>query len=203
MRTKAFRTGKTSRGARDRRRRALQVAAVAVACALSGTRGLDGKETAPGEYEVKAAFLYNFGKFVQWPARAGLSGPFQLCVLGDDPFGPLLYRTIAGETIDGRRVVARQIFSAEEAGGCRVLFISSSKQAQLMDVLAALAGTSALTVSDMPEFVQRGGMIQFVLMGKRVRFAINLSAAERVGLRLSSQLLKLAISEQEVAGSEG
>lgn len=197
MRMNTFRTGNPSPDARVRRRRALQVAAVAAACALMGTRDFHAKEAAPTEYEVKAAFLYNFGKFVQWPDRAGSSGSFQLCVLGDDPFGPSLYRTIAGETIDGRHVVARQIFTAQQAGDCRVLFISLSEEAELTDVLTALDGTGVLTVSEIPGFTRRGGMIQFVLQEKRVRFAINLPAAERVGLRLSSELLKLAVSEPE------
>lgn len=208
MSTNVFQTGKPSSSRHHRSRwrpRTVQLVALSAACALMGSRDFHGKETAPNEYEVKAAFLYNFGKFVQWPAQAApaLENSFELCVLGDDPFGPSLYRTIAAETIDGRHVVARQIFTAQEAGNCRILFISVSEAAELTDVLTALDGTSVLTVSDMPEFARRGGMIQFVLRDKKVRFAINLPAAEHAGLRLSSQLIKLAVGEPGVPLPQG
>ena len=152
--------------------------------------------SAPTEYEVKAAYLYNFGKFVQWPQKAAAndSGSFPICVLGQDPFGKALDSAIVGESINGKNVVARRIAKAEEAANCRVLFISSSESSELGRILSALDDASLLTVSDMPDFAQRGGMIHLLLQDQKVRFEVNLDAARRVGLTLSSQLLKLAVT---------
>ncbi len=150
----------------------------------------------PTEYEVKAAYLYNFGKFVQWPdsAPAVRSGFFTICVLGQDPFGRALYRTVSGEAIGGRSVTVRRIAGPEKAAGCRIVFVSGSLDGDLAEVLRVLGAASVLTVSDMPDFLELGGMIRFVMSGNRVRFEINLAAARRAGLAVSSQLLKLALS---------
>ena len=170
------------------------IAALAVVYALPGVTGLRTLGSAPSEYEVKAAYLYNFGRFVEWPAKAPSIRveSFELCVLGKDPFGPALYRTIAGETIGGKYVVARSVASPEDAGDCREVFISSSEARQLGEILPALNEARVLTVSDMPAFTERGGMIQFVSENNRVRFQVNLSATQRAGLTLSSELLKVA-----------
>ena len=88
---------------------------------------------------------------------------FTICVLGRDPFGLALDATISGEKIDGKNVVARRISKVEEAAGCRVLFISSSEDKQLKEILSAIGKLSVLTVSDMPQFIQQGGMVQFIL----------------------------------------
>ena len=116
------------------------------------------------------------------------------CVLGQDPFGPALDATVAGETIDRAHVVAKRISRPQDAAHCRILFISSSEDGQLKEILAELEGASVLTVSDAPQFARRGGMVQFILDGNKVRFEVNLPAAERVGLNLSSELLKLAVN---------
>jgi YfiR/HmsC-like len=145
----------------------------------------------PTEYQVKAAYLSNFGRFVEWRARVG-NEPFKVCVLGPDPFGPALDATVSGESIDHAPVEAKRIAGAQEAGSCRILFISSAEDTQLRAILTALDKTSVLTVSDIPQFAKRGGMIQFILIGNRVRFEVNLDAAQRAGLSLSSELLKLA-----------
>lgn len=157
---------------------------------------MQAQEAKHTEYEVKAAYLYNFGRFVEWPPRvtAPKSDSFTVCVLGQDPFGPALDATLAGETINGSKVAAQRISKSQEAVNCRILFISPSEDSQLKETLAALDKTSALTVSDMSQFVRRGGMVQFILEGNRVRFEVNLTAAERADLILSSQLLKLALN---------
>jgi hypothetical protein len=144
---------------------------------------------------VKAAYLSNFGRFVEWPATAKgtPNAPFNVCILGEDPFGAALDAALAGETIDQAPLVARRILRPEDAVNCRVLFISSSEEDRLKTILADLDKASVLTVGDSPEFARHGGMIQFVLEGNRVRFEINLPAARRVGLNLSSELLKLAV----------
>ena len=149
----------------------------------------------PSEYQVKAAYLANFGKFVEWPAKAGNGREerFNVCVLGEDPFGPALDAAVSGETITGVPMVARRVTRWQDAGGCRVLFISSSEEHQLKAVLTGLEGMDTLTVSDITDFTRRGGMLQFVLEGNRVRFEVNLQAAQQAGLNLSSELLKLAV----------
>src|SRR5574337_341408 len=147
----------------------------------------------PIEYEVKAAYLYNFGRFVKWPPTTAPAGDtsFTICVLGQDPFGHALDAALAGERIDGRTVAAKRISKLQDGVNCRILFISSSEDGQVEKILTALDDSAVLTVSDIPQFALRGGIIQFNLEQNRVRFEINLARAERVGLTLSSQLLKL------------
>jgi hypothetical protein len=115
-----------------------------------------------------------------------------VCVLGRDPFGSSLDATLAGEAIDNRKLAARRIANPREATNCRILFISSSEAIRIKEILAAVDSSAVLTVSDMPAFTSAGGMIQFVLKENKVRFEVNLTAAEKAGLMLSSQLLKVA-----------
>jgi hypothetical protein len=142
------------------------------------------------ETEIEAAYLYNFGKFVTWPAQPE---PFEICVLGKDPFGPVLDATVSGETIGTRRVVVSRIASAREAAGCQVLFISDQEEGHLKTILAAVKNVGVLTVSDMPRFAERGGMIEFLQREGRIRFEVNLEAAQQSKLMLSSELLKVAV----------
>ena len=168
--------------------------AVGIASVLLGPSYLHAQRSSPSEYEVKAAYLYDFGKFVAWPAKVAASDDFPICVLGQDPFGPTFDATIAGETINGKKVVVNRIAKPQEAVSCRILFISASEESQLKEILATLDKTSVLTVSDISQFTRRGGMIQFVIDANRVRFEVNVTTAERAGLTLSSQLLKVAIN---------
>lgn len=169
-------------------------AALAVIWALIGLLVGNAQELKHPEYEVKAAYLYNFGNFVGWPAKSAesMDDSFEICVLGQDPFGPTLDATVTGEKIRSRKVVARRISRSQEAINCRVVFISSSEESKLKEIVSSLDKMSVLTVSDMPDFARRGGMVQFVLEQNRVRFEINLTSAEHAGLTMSSQLLKLA-----------
>src|ERR1700704_5715084 len=139
--------------------------ALAVAWVLVGASCLHAQQAKPSEYQVKAAYLYNFGRFVKWPAglAAGKGDSFPVCVLGQDPFGPILDSTLAGETLDGKPVVLRRISKAQEAGECRILFISSAEEKHLKEILVAVDESGVLTVSDMRDFTRRGGMIQFLL----------------------------------------
>jgi hypothetical protein len=148
----------------------------------------------PSEYQVEAAYLYNFGRFVEWPAKGttAQTGAFTICVLGEDPFGQALDATLAGETIGNQRVAARRISSPQMSGDCQILFISSSEANRLNKIIEALDKSAVLTVSDIPQFSQRRGMIQFVLEENRIRFEVNLTATQRAGLTLSSELLKVA-----------
>jgi len=134
------------------------------------------------------------GRFVKWPeaAPAGKGDSFSICVLGQDPFGPVLDSTLAGEALDGKPVVPRRLSKPPDAGECRILFISTTEEKHLKEILTAVDDGGVLTVSDMPGFTRRGGIIQFVLEGDRVRFEINLASAENARLVMSSELLKVA-----------
>jgi hypothetical protein len=168
--------------------------AVIAMLALLHISVLNAQQPKVSEYQVKAIYLYNFGRFVQWPpnATAAKGDSFSICVLGQDPFGPSLDSTLAGETLDGKPLAAKRISTPRDAGECRILFISSTEENHLKEILAALDESSILTVSDIPAFSRRGGMIQFVLEGDKVRFEINLAKAETAKLTLSSELLKVA-----------
>ncbi len=139
------------------------------------------------EYQVKAAFLLNFTKFIEWPAEPG--GAFDICIVGDDPFDGVLDQIVAGESYQGRRIVVRRVHRPPPAS-CQVVFVGKSEK----DVGAFLAGLGrgVLTVGDSPDFLTDGGMIGFTLDKGRVRFDIKEPAASMAGLRLSSKLLSVA-----------
>jgi hypothetical protein len=157
------------------------------------------QESARPAGEVKAGYLFAFGRFVQWPAHED-DGAFAVCVLGRDPFGPVLERTFASQTLRGRPVVARRLTTAAEATGCEVLYVSESEEPLLPAVLDAVRHRPVLTVSDIRGFVGRGGMIEFTPDGGRIRFIVDLAPALDSGLTLSSELLRVAKS---VRGSQG
>jgi hypothetical protein len=168
---------------------------IAVLASMFAIRSLPAQQAKPSEYAVKATYLYNFARFVEWPSGAVTNGDsFAICILGHDPFGPALDATLTGEAIEGKPVVAKRISQAQESASCRIVFISSSEEARLKEILAAIDKSSVLTVSDMPQFSRRGGMIQFVLEGSRVRFEVNLTNAQNAGLTLSSELLKVSVA---------
>ncbi len=147
------------------------------------------------EYEVKAGFLYNFTKFVTWPPEAfrGPNSPIVIGILGEDPFGQGLEASLSGETAQGRAVHVRKITRVEDAAqACQVLFVSRSERGKAREILRALAGRPILTVGDDEDFAAQGGVIQFYLEQRRVRFVINMAASQRAGLKISSQLLQLA-----------
>jgi hypothetical protein len=146
------------------------------------------------EYQVKAAFLFNFAKFVQWPADAFPSGdaPLQICVLGQDPFGREFEQVIIEKTVNGHRIEVAHPDGVPQARACQILFVASSEKQRLADILQGLKGTSVLTVGDSPNFIQTGGVINFVLDHDRVRFEVNLKAAELAHLKLSARLLTVA-----------
>ncbi len=155
----------------------------------------------PTEYQVKAAYLSNFGRFVEWPARTPLADgqPFHICVLGDDPFGSILDSALSGELIKHSPLVPKRITRVQDAAGCRIVFVSASEASRLKTIVAELERGNALTVSDIPQFAAQGGAIELVLVGKTVRFQINLAGSDRAGLSLSSELLKLALSVRKGA----
>jgi YfiR/HmsC-like len=181
------------------------LAAAALASAILAAPALSAQQSPPSKYDVMAAYLYNFGRFVTWPAGVPPhpDGSFSICVLGQDPFGAALDAALAGETIDKKPVEAKRIVRPADAANCRILFISSSEEDPLKELLPVVDKFTVLTVSDIPQFSRRGGMIEFVLEERRVRFAVNLAVAENAGLGLSSALLKVAVAVRRNLPSGG
>ena len=161
---------------------------------LLAVGGGRAQESPPTEYQLKAAFLLNFAKFVEWPsaAFADSTSPIVLGILGENPFGDVLERTIRDKTINNRTLVVKGFRSSAEATNCHILFISTSEKARLPEILAGLRGASMLTVGETDRFTESGGMINFVRQGNKIRFQINEVAAKGVGLKISSKLLSLA-----------
>lgn len=172
-----------------------QLASGALASALLiGTLGLRIQAQTANEYQVKAAFLYNFAKFVEWSPDAFSSSNMTLIVgvLGDDPFGSALDQIISGKSINGRQLTIKRLKWGQNLKDCQILFICASEQKRLSQILGSLKGTSVLTVSELNNFCQQGGMISFILEENKVRFVINTDVAEQARLRISSKLLTLA-----------
>jgi hypothetical protein len=144
-------------------------------------------------YQLKAAFLYNFIKFVEWPQTpTSPREPYVVAVLGKDPFGPNLDELFRGKTVNGRPVVIKRLVSGEPIAGCHVVFISSSERRRLAQILQQARATSALTVADMEGFAESGGIVEFVTEGNKIRFEINIEVARASGLKIHSTLLNLA-----------
>lgn len=147
----------------------------------------------PSEYEVKAAYLYHFVRYVEWPDDLDDPGaPFVVAILGDDPFGSALDDAFSGKTLADRPATVVRIHQPEDAATARVVFISASESAALPRIMQVLSGRSVLTVGDVSEMARRGAIIAFRVDGNKVRFDINVDRAEHARLKLSSQLLKVA-----------
>ena len=146
------------------------------------------------EYQIKAVFLFNFTQFVNWPPSDFINTNQSFCigVLGDDPFGSFLDETVQGEKVNGHPLIIQHYHNVADIKNCQLLFISRSESKQLDQTLATLKGKSVLTVSDMDDFAQNGGIIGFVTEEDKIHFRINLDAAKNANLTISSQLLQLA-----------
>jgi hypothetical protein len=182
-------------GSRMFRREVIAVfAAILWAAPTARTFAGGGGDQAPGEYQVKAAFLFNFARFVEWPPRGaeGAGAPIEMCVLGDDPFGEALDRAVAGKTLNDRSMEVRRGRKVQELNGCEVLFISTSEKSRLPEILGSLRTVHVLTVGESDDFAAQGGEVQFTLEDNHVRFIINVDATDRAGLKVSSKLLGLA-----------
>ena len=145
------------------------------------------------EYDLKAAFLFNFAQFVEWPSEvfADDNAPIVIGILGDDPFGPVLDRIIEGETIKNRKLIVKRSRRIQDLKTCHVLFISKSEKNRIGQILTSLDDTSIFTVGEIEGFARRGGITNLFLQGNKVRFEINMEAAKRRGLKISGQLLAL------------
>jgi hypothetical protein len=155
---------------------------------------------APKEYEVKAVYLYNFAKFVEWPAFAfeKPQTPYSICVLGTDPFGELL-DIAAAESVQGRRMTVRRLGDVKNVAGCHILFVAPSERRRLGAILESLGKFPTLTVGEDEDFTRVGGCMRFFLVDDKVRFEINVQATERAQLKVSAKLLSLA----RVVGKNG
>lgn len=147
-----------------------------------------------GEYQVKALFLYNFAKFVDWPASsfATSQDAFTICVVGEDPFGSELDQVVRSKTINSRRLVVKRVSRAQDVRSCQIAFIGTMDERRARKTLAELNSASVLTVGAINGFTEWGGVVKFTLEENKVRFEINLEAAEHAQLRISSKLLSLA-----------
>jgi hypothetical protein len=169
----------------------LVLCALLLAGCFCGSAG-EAEAAANSEYQVKAAFLFNFIKFIEWPSD-GLSTPgtVTLGIFGKDPFGEALDE-VRGKTVKGRRVVVVHVHGSEDLKDCDLLYVCASERGRLPQILKSVQNSRVLTVADQDGFCQSGGMINLVFVNNRVGFEVNVGAAGRARLRVSSQLLKLA-----------
>ena len=179
----------------------LLAAMISSAC-TAPARPLAAQTEGPTEYQVKAAFLFNFAKFVEWPdaVLAGARTPIVLGILGEDPFGNDLSLIVTGQSVRGRTVSIRKYRFGDDLRDCHILFVSASERMHMAQILASLQGASVLTVSDMPGFAGGGGVVQFYMEEVRVRFVVNVDGAARANLRVSAKLLAVAHVMNDVLG---
>jgi hypothetical protein len=144
------------------------------------------------EYRVKAAYLLNFTRYVEWPTSSAPDNRLSICVMGTDPFGSILDATVSGRTVQGRPLEVRRVQRASEANGCEVVFVSRETWRRNPGSLKALENAGSLTVGESEQFARGGGVIGFVILDETVRFVVNDAARGRAGLRISSRMLSLA-----------
>lgn len=164
-----------------------------LAVPLLGGSG-SAQDAQPSEYQLKAVYLFNFAKFVEWPdtAFSAPAAPLVIGVIGKNPFGDYLENTVRGKALNGHPLAVREIRAANEITNCHILFISTSEQKRVPEILKNLQNAPVLTVSEMDRFTESGGMINFVWVEKTIHFQINDAIAKNVGLKIGSKLLGLA-----------
>ena len=150
----------------------------------------------PSEYQLKAAFIYNFAKFIDWPPTAfpDEQSPFVIGILGDNPFGNDLVQIVAGKIINDRPISVQAFHTAADAAHCQILFISTSEKKHFTEIIQSLRGHAILTVSETDGFIEAGGIVNFVLETDKIRFQIKDEAAKAARLKISSKLLSLAVA---------
>jgi hypothetical protein len=155
---------------------------------------VSAQSAAPTEYEIKAAFLLNFAKFIDWPSNAfaDAQSPIDVCIFRNDPFRGALDEIIRGKNINSRELLARRINEFPGLKACHLVFVSEVEDNRLPEILDSLKGTSAVVVGEGEGFAARGGCIQFFVENNKMRFAINVDAVQRARLTVSSKLLALA-----------
>jgi uncharacterized protein DUF4154 len=191
--TQRHRSGSVSRRSGSYRKR-VRLAALAALIFLAGAGSASAQALSANEYAVKAAFLFHFAQFVEWPEGAfrEANSPLVYCTIGEDPFQGALEASFKGKVIGARSLEVRHLRGASEAHGCHVLFIGKATKQRLPDELASLKGNPVLTVGESEQFVKENGMIGFCVEENKIRFNINLEAAKKANLKISSRLLTLA-----------
>ena len=171
------------------------VAVLAAALALSGPASAqDLSSVESSEYLIKAGYIYNFAKLVEWPAAVVRKGqPIVIGVLGNDAFAGVLDRAVNGKKIDERPLVVKRLKNKDARDcGCQILYVAAAESARADDVIQSQSGSSVLTIAETADFASRGGIIALVLQDSKVRFIVNVDAASQAALSISSRLLALA-----------
>jgi YfiR/HmsC-like len=185
--------GGHARKAGNRGTRFLTRRVVALVCLIAAF-SVRGQEKGSSEYQVKAAFLFHFAQFVDWPNETftNETSPLTYCTLGEDPFRGELEASLSGKKIGARPIRVQHLRQTQEIPECQILFIGGMERKRMSTLLAALKGAPVLTVGDADHFVNEGGVIGFCLEEKKIRFEINLNAATEARLKISARLLSLA-----------
>jgi YfiR/HmsC-like len=181
---------------------------IAITCLLFATalgsraEGVDSSDSS--EYLIKAGFIYNFAKLVEWPTSsfAQPDSPIVIGILGEDPFGATLDRIVADKKINGRGFAVKRLKWSKDfrdLKDCNILFVSASEKEHIDSVVDAMKWLPILTIGDAPGFARRGGIMNFTLEDNKVRFEVNVEAAKHADLTISSRLLTLARIVQQVA----
>jgi hypothetical protein len=181
----------------------LAVSALAALMFVGGGRWISAQSNPSGEYQVKAAFLFHFAQFVDWPPEAfkDAASPLTYCTVGEDPFHGALDASLNGKTIDGRPVRVLHFKLSQEVQPCQILFLGAPEKKSLSATLVTLGASPVLTVGESQDFIGQGGMIGFLWEDNKVHFEINLEAAERAKLKISARLLTLA--KKVIGGPKG
>jgi hypothetical protein len=174
-------------------------------CSLLYAEAPTGAQSEPlSEFQIKAGFLFNFTKFVEWPADAfsDSSVPIVLGVMGDNPVTNLVTETAAGKAVNGRAVTVKRFKEQQDLRGCQILFVSSSEEKHIGQILEKLRGSSVLTVGEANGFAESGGIINFLVEGNKVRLELNLEAAARARLKISAKVIAVArlVKDDSVGG---
>ena len=161
---------------------------------LVGVNVLHAQDKPALEYQVKAAFLYNFTRFITWPATAFSSpdAPFVIGIIGNDPFGSYLEEVVAGEKVDNHPIIVQHYHNQKEIGKCQIIFLNLTEPPELKEALTVLQSENTLAVSDASNFAELGGQVQFFKESGKVRLQINVAAAKKSQLEISSKLLRIA-----------
>jgi hypothetical protein len=157
---------------------------------MTGTGAVLGQTVE--EYDLKAAFLYNFTKFIEWPAASLSSGNFVIGIFGDDPFGQVVDDVTRGKAVSGHPIRLRRLKEPAEARDCNMVFVTSTDRKKIQELLDATKGSAVLTVGEDREFLNQGGIIHFSMVNNHVGIVINNAAADAKGLKVSAKLLSLA-----------
>lgn len=179
------------------RRFSILILAVSVSLGWTVETNAQGSDSDSSEYLIKAGFIYNFAKFVEWPsaAFAQTDSPIVIGVLGTDPFGSIIDRIVEDKKIGARGFVVKRLKwgkDLRDLKDCKILFVSASEKPHIDEILQMVKGLPILTVGETPGFAERGGIIRFTLEDNRVRFEVNVEAARQSELNISSRLLTLA-----------